>query len=158
MSFGWSASDIAQAIGLIVKVVKALDSTDGAPAHYREAVAFLRNLQLTLEPLQTLTVIGRYPAYGDEICEQVKQIKAPIEKFLALAMNFEPSLGADAKNGRHRNIGKKLKWRFVDSKTVDAFRKQVEGHMLVLNNQLHRLILWVFLNLELFYQALSDIG
>jgi hypothetical protein len=91
MSFGWSASDIAQTLIIIVKTVKALDDATGAPAHYREAVSFLGNLRHTLEPLQTLTVINRYPAFGDEICHQVRQIKDPIERFLSIVAGFEPS-------------------------------------------------------------------
>jgi hypothetical protein len=51
MSFGWSAGDIAQAITLIVKVAKALDSADGAAGDCREAVSFLQSLRHTLEPL-----------------------------------------------------------------------------------------------------------
>jgi hypothetical protein len=141
MSFGWSASDIAQALILIVKTVKALDNVTGAPAHYREAVSFLGNLRHTLEPLQTLSIIGRYPDFGDEICDQVRQIKDPIERFLSIAAKFEPSLGPEAKDGSHRNITKKLQWRFIESKTVAKFRNQIEAHLLVLNTLLHRLIL-----------------
>jgi hypothetical protein len=141
MSFGWSAGDIAQALLIIVKTVKALDNATGAPAHYREAVSFLGNLRHILEPLQTLTIIGRYPAFGDEICDQVSQIKDPIERFLSIVEKFEPSLGPEAKEGAHRNIRTKLQWRFIESKTVAKFRKQIEEHMLILNSLLHRLIL-----------------
>lgn len=58
MSFGWPAGDIAQAIVVIVKAVKALDSVDGAAGHYREATAFLNSLKQTLEPLQTFTALN----------------------------------------------------------------------------------------------------
>jgi hypothetical protein len=141
MSFGWSASDITQALIIIIKTIKALDNATGAPAHYREAVSFLGNLRHTLEPLQTLTIIGRYPTFGGDICEQVRQIKEPIERFLSIVAKFEPSLGPEVKNVPHRSITKKLQWRFIESKTVEKFRNQIEGHLLILNTLLHQFIL-----------------
>jgi hypothetical protein len=63
MSFGWSASDLASIIGLIVKIAKALDEADGAAADYRETAKFLRSLKHTLEPLQTFTSIELYTEY-----------------------------------------------------------------------------------------------
>jgi uncharacterized Zn finger protein len=72
MSFGWSAGDIAAAITLFLNLVEALDSRHGAAGDYREAVAFLRDLKRTLEPLQTFTAWNAYPAYGNDIREQVE--------------------------------------------------------------------------------------
>ena len=141
MSFGWSAGDIAQAIVIIVKVVKALDGVDGAAGHYREAVVFLQNLKHTLEPLQSFTALGAYPAYGIEIQKHVEAIKHPIESFLATAAKFERSLGPNSKTGHHRNIPRKLQWRFVDSKSVERLKDQIGGHMQVLETLLHRLTL-----------------
>ncbi|CZR55057.1 uncharacterized protein PAC_04943 [Phialocephala subalpina] len=111
MSFGWSANDISQAIGLVIKVVKALDSANGAAADYREAVGFLRSLKRTLEPLQTFAGLELYPTYGEEIRQHVEKIQGPISKFLASAAKFEPQLGSSAKPGRHRGLKKKLEWR-----------------------------------------------
>ena len=142
MSFGWSAGDIAQAVVLIIKVVKALDSVDGAAGDYREAVAFLENLKHTLEPLQSFTALGAYPAYGDEIRRHVEAIKHPIESFLAIAAKFERSLGPNAKAGHHRHIPRKLQWRFIDSKPVEKLRDQISGHMQILETLLHRLTLY----------------
>jgi hypothetical protein len=85
MSFGWSAGDIAQTIGLVIKVVKALDNTNGAAADYREAVAFLGHLKHTLAPLQTFSALNLYPEYGDDIRQSVEKIIEPIEKFLSIA-------------------------------------------------------------------------
>lgn len=65
MSFRCSSGDIATAIGLVIKVIKALDSGGGATKHYREATAFLQNLKDTLEPLQASTLFEAYPTYGE---------------------------------------------------------------------------------------------
>ncbi len=96
--------------------------------------------ECTLEPLQTLTVLGKYPEYGDDIKKQVDGNKKPIEDFLELATEFELALGRSARPGRTHGIARKLKWRFVESKAVDGFRKKDEGHILLLNNSLHRLL------------------
>ncbi|TEY35220.1 hypothetical protein BOTCAL_0594g00040 [Botryotinia calthae] len=62
MSFGWSAGDIAQAISLIVKVVKALDDGSGAPDEYRKTAVFLESVNLTLKNLQVFATLGVYPS------------------------------------------------------------------------------------------------
>jgi hypothetical protein len=143
MSFGWSAGDIAQAITLIVKVVKALDSADGAAGGYREAVAFLQGLKHTLEPLQTFTALGAYPAYKDEIQKHVESIREPIESFLVSAAKFDHSLGPNAKSGHHRHISSKLQWWFVESKAMDKLRNKIDRHLKVLETLLQRLTLYV---------------
>jgi len=142
MSFGWSAGDIAQAIVVVIKLVRALDDANGAASDYREAVAFLNSLKRTLEPLQTLSAFKLRPAYSDEIALVVKEIKDPIEKFVALTAKFEPSLGTGAHDGpRYRQMAKKLQWRFVTSKRVDELRTSIESHVGILNNLLQRLTL-----------------
>jgi hypothetical protein len=142
MSFGWSAGDIAQAIVVVIKLVRALDDANGAASDYREAVAFLNSLKRTLEPLQTLSAFKLRPAYSDEIALVVKEIKDPIEKFVALTAKFEPSLGTGTHDGpRYRQMAKKLQWRFVTSKRVDELRMIIESHVGILNNLLQRLTL-----------------
>jgi len=141
MSFGWSAGDIAAAIGLILKIVQALGDADGATSDYREAVAFLVNLKRTLEPLKTFSALGAFPAYGDEIKQYVDRIKKPIEECLEVAKAFEPGLGVHSKMGRHINVGAKLLWRFKASKKVAKLRTIIEGHILGLESLLNRLTL-----------------
>jgi hypothetical protein len=141
MSFGWSAGDIAQAIGLVIKVVKALDNTNGAAAEYREAVAFLRRLKHTLEPLQTFSALNLYSQYGDDIRQSVEKIKGPIEKFLSIAKNFESSLSTRAKSGFQHNMGRKVQWSFYTSKRVGGLRKEIENELKILDTLLHRLTL-----------------
>ncbi|TVY34526.1 hypothetical protein LOCC1_G007809 [Lachnellula occidentalis] len=139
MSFGWSAGDIAQAITIVVKTAKALDQASGAPANYREDVAFLGGLMRTLEPLHAYTTLGARPSYQNEIKQHVSNIKHPIESFLSTIAKYEPSLGANALPGYHRNICTKLKWRFVISKSVIDLRQEIQDHMLLLDCVLQRL-------------------
>jgi hypothetical protein len=141
MSFGWSAGDIAQAIGLVIKVVNALDNTSGAAADYRDAVAFLGRLKHTLEPLQTFSVLNLYPEYGDNIRQSVEKIKEPIENFLSIARKFESSLSANAKSGFQYNVGRKVQWSFYTSKRVGGLRKAIENELKILDTLLHRLTL-----------------
>lgn len=139
MSFGWSVGDIAQAITLVVKVVKALDGVDGAGASYREAVAFLTTLKRTLEPLKSTSALRLSPEYSEEIQEIVDEIKGPIDHFLGLAAKFEPSLGAQSRH--HQHIGRKLQWRFKTSKKVAELRTSIESQLGILNSLLQRLTL-----------------
>ncbi len=63
--FRYCSGDFVTAIGLVIKVIKALDSGGGATKHYREATAFLQNPKDTIEPLQASTLFEAYPTYGE---------------------------------------------------------------------------------------------
>lgn len=139
MSFGWSAGDIAKAITLAYNLIQALDSVDGAAGDYRKAVTFLRDLKRTLEPLQTFTDWNVNPVYSREIAEQVAHIKGPVETFLASILKYEPTLGARAKEGRHRHIFRKLQWYIYTSKKVLELKKQIKSHMRIIDTLMQRL-------------------
>jgi hypothetical protein len=139
MSFGFSAGDIATAIVLIANIAQALSSASGASAEYREAVAFLKKLQRTLELLHTLSALSAYPAYSEEIRMMTCDIKGPIEEFLWAVEKYEPSLGVDAKKGHYRNIPRKLEWHFRMSKDVERLREKVGAHLLLIDKLLQRL-------------------
>jgi len=143
MSFGWSAGDITVAIKLVHDIYKVLDSCDGAASEYREAVAFLKELTQTLEPLKTFATWNAYPVYGREITARVSFIKTPIENVLQEILRLEPSLGNAAKSGHFRGILPKLNWHFRVSKKVLQLRDQIESHMRILDSLLQRLTLWV---------------
>ncbi|KAF7896237.1 hypothetical protein EAF00_006251 [Botryotinia globosa] len=99
MSFGWSAGDIAQAVSLIVKVVKALDDASGAPDEYRKMAVFLENVNLTLKNLHVFATLGVYTSYGDETRRQIENIRPPLERFIKIMKNYEPHLGSNATPG-----------------------------------------------------------
>jgi hypothetical protein len=144
MSFGWSASDIAKAIKVFYSLIEALDDLHGAANDYREAVAFLGDVNRTLEPLQAFTAWNAYPEYGQEIGEQVGRIKAPVEKFLAAVLKYEPSLGTKAKRGWDKSVPatlRKLEWHMVMPKKVLKLRREVESHMRILDSLMQRLTL-----------------
>jgi hypothetical protein len=134
MSFGWSAGDIAQAITVIVKVVRALDDAEGAPGDYRKAITFLEGVKRTLHQLHFFTKLGKYPAYGDEIQRHVEQIKGPLEKFLALINKYEPSLGRTAAPGRGHNMYRKLRWEY--SNAPKALKREIKDSLEELNRLL----------------------
>jgi hypothetical protein len=135
MSFGWSAGDIAQAIAVIVKVVKVLDDANGAPADYKKAVTFLEGVKRTLQQLHFFSKLEKYPAYGDEIRRYVEQIEDPLGKFLLLINKYEPSLGRTGVSGRWRNIYGKLTWEYSDARK--ALKTEIKDSLDALNRLLH---------------------
>jgi hypothetical protein len=143
MSFGWSASDIGVAIKFIYHVYEALDDCHGAPKDYRETLTFLRDLVRTLLPLETFSGWGAFPSYGDQITEQANHIKGPVQKFLEETLKYEPSLGAEAKEGHFRNVRRKLQWHFVVSRKVLDLKRKIRGHTQILDSLVQRLILYV---------------
>ncbi|KAE8451926.1 hypothetical protein EG329_002767 [Mollisiaceae sp. DMI_Dod_QoI] len=148
MSFGWSAGDIASAIGILYNLIQALDSCDGAAGEYREAVTFLRDLNYTLDPLQTFTAWKIYPAYETAILEQVHSIKVPVNNFLQTILKYEPSLGSKAQDGHHRHIGRKLQWHIFISSKVMKLKKRIELHIRILDTLVQRLTLDIISNTQ----------
>jgi len=143
MSFRCSSGDIATAIGLVIKAIKALDGGGGATKHYREATAFLQNLKDTLEPLQASTLFEAYPTYGELVRQQVDKIKLAVDHFLKLAGKFEPDLGGTESIGSLRHISAKLKWRFSASKALTELMTELSGYMRVLDTLLLRFVVYV---------------
>ncbi|CAD6449854.1 8273535e-754a-47a0-9b0a-d273a0f4e189 [Sclerotinia trifoliorum] len=133
MSFGWSAGDIAQAISVIFKTVKALDDAEGAPADFRNTVTFFQSVNLTLQRLQSLINTGKRSSYDDQIRKEVEIIKPSLERFLAISRTFESSLGDKATPGRWKHIPKKLLWRFKDSKAVKNLKEEIKDHLPILD-------------------------
>ena len=88
------------ALTLVYNIIEALDDSAGSPADYREAVAFLRTLKRTLEPLETLSAFSVYPLHGLDITEEVAYIKAPVEELLAKVVKYEPNFAAKPAKGR----------------------------------------------------------
>lgn len=143
MSFGWSAGDIIAALILLFNLIQALDTADGAARNYREAVDFLRDLAHTLTPLEKLKDYESYHSYANEISDQLRHIKNPVEEFLSGIVKYEPSLGDKAPRGRHRRICKKLQWYLWKENKVLALKDTIGGHMQIINILMQRLILWV---------------
>lgn len=138
MSFGWSVGDIAQAILIVTKIVRALDSVDGAPAHYREAALFLTSLIRTLKPLETFESAGLDPTLAKEARDEVCMLKPTLERFLDCVSKYEHSLGSAVKASRYHNVGSKLKWRFVESSVVEELKRGLQGQLIILNNLVQR--------------------
>ncbi|KAF5869633.1 uncharacterized protein Bfra_010830 [Botrytis fragariae] len=145
MSFGWSAGDIAQAISLIVKVVKALDDGSGAPDEYRKMAVFLENVNLTLKNLHVFATLGQHPSYGDEIRKQAENIRPPLERFLNIMKKFEPHLGSNATPGWWKNIPRKMLWTFKHSH--HKLKKEIKEYLFTLDNLLNRFTLEFVLTL-----------
>lgn len=141
MSFGWSAGDIATALVLLRNIIEALDSVDGAASYYREAVGFLRDLERTLTPLESLEAWKTYPLYANDILRQVQQIKGPVQDFLGGVVKYKKSLGEEAPKGHHRYIWKKLQWYLTQENKVLALKAKIGGHMRIIDTLLYRLIL-----------------
>lgn len=135
MSFGWSAGDIIAGINLIKDVCQALDSAKGAAHDFQETVIFLESLEQALQSLHTLPDLSAYPSHGDQITEQVRLLKVPIQKFLDHVKKYQPTLGPKANTSWIRQIPRKLRWRFFESVSQEALslKKKIDSHMNVLH-------------------------
>jgi hypothetical protein len=131
MAFGWSVGDILSAINFIIEIANGLDEVDGAAKQFREASVFLGDLNTTLKPLQTFTVLDTKPTYKKEIENQVEAIRTPIETFINDddVKALQKSLGV-VKTGHFRtfrDVKNKLKWQFSTSEKALNLQKVWRG-------------------------------
>lgn len=143
MSLSRSAGDIAWAINIAIKIVRALDESSGAANEYREATAFLQSLIHTLQTLQAFEALSVYPAHQERIRDQVEKIKQPIECFLESVRKFELDFAGTESGACNRHIVSKLKWALIASRTILILKRDIESHIQVLDKVLQLLIMYV---------------
>lgn len=72
--FGWSASDLTDAIVIVARVYKVLKDTVGASLRYQQSLEFLKGLESTLQALEDYTRVNPGDVYSLKIEAQVNAI------------------------------------------------------------------------------------
>src|SRR6266480_1870057 len=99
-AFGWSVGDLVSATRVTYRIGRALRETDGAASDYRETVAFLNCLAVTLERLGSLNDIFVRLEDVRAIQAQVDLVREPVQEFTRnIEQTFEPNLGSQAATG-----------------------------------------------------------
>jgi len=99
-AFGWSASDLAQAVTIVYKVCKALRDTGRASSDYQETVAFLQSLATTLDRVRTFDNVLASSDNIASIHAQVDLVQEPVKEFTRkIEVMFKPRLGSQAVKG-----------------------------------------------------------
>ncbi|RAL59241.1 hypothetical protein DID88_006956 [Monilinia fructigena] len=112
-AFGWSAGDLAAAIGVIWTVCESLKSAGGASDSYQESLGFLQGLHGTLKRLHDVNDRNLSSDDRNFIKSQLHLIQKPVDKF---AQNIISRYGSDL---GEKPTGKALrKWIIGSAKKV----------------------------------------
>ncbi|KAB8296727.1 hypothetical protein EYC80_002147 [Monilinia laxa] len=112
--FGWSAGDLVSAISVIVEVSKALKDAGGAKEDYRECVAFLESLIVTLQLLYKYYEANLNQNELSEVKPQILLIQDPIDAFTkSVKLKYGSELGTKTGSGTRaalKGVSKKILW------------------------------------------------
>ena len=125
-AFGFSAGDFISAIGLTIKISKALRETGGASAECRMILQDLQNLQQVLQLLQDLRPADGNLSHVNAIRGLAVTCLIPLKEF---AEKIDKSYGsmASVSSSDHnlRRSGKKAQWTVFAVEEVAKFRSVV---------------------------------
>ena len=120
--FGFSASDFAVAIGLTVKISKALRDSGGAAAEYRDVLEDLHNLQRLLGLLETLRPADSSVSHINAIRGVALACRTSLVEFAEKIQSYEQALGSASSKGMFKRGVKKVQWAVLFEEEVAKFR------------------------------------
>ena len=120
--FGFSAGDFAIAIGLIVRISKALKDSGAAAAEYRDILQDLQTLQQLLRLLETLRPADGSVSDINAIRGMALACRIPLLEFVKKIESYEPALGVSSSKGMFARGVKKVQWAILFEEEVAKFR------------------------------------
>lgn len=128
MSFGWSVGDLIGAARLLRKIIIALKDAGGASEEYREEIAFLQNLAVTLSHLDALQLAPLERDILLNLQEHCKQLREPLLLFLKdIQHQFQKPLGQKQSLANAIATCRKVQWALSVSKRVRGPRQKISG-------------------------------
>ena len=120
--FGFSAGDFAVAIGLIVRISKALGDSGGAAAEYRDILQDLQTLQQLLGILETLRPADGSVSHINAIRGMALACRIPLLEFAEKIDSYEMALGVGSSKSMFKRGVRKVQWAVLFEEDVAKFR------------------------------------
>ena len=120
--FGFSAGDFATAIGLIVRISKALKDSGTAAGECRDVLQDLQTLQQLLELLETLRPAAGSVSHINAIRGLALDCRIPLLEFAQKIESYAPALGVGSSKGMVTRGVKKVQWALLVEEEVAKFR------------------------------------
>lgn len=126
MSFGWSVGDLVGAARLLRKIIVALKDAGGASEEYREDIAFLQGLAVTLSHLDALQLAPLERDILLNLQEHCLQLREPMLSFLKdIQHRFQEPLGQKQSWTNAVATSRKVQWALSVSKRVRGLRRKI---------------------------------
>lgn len=127
-AFGWSAGDLAAAIGVLWTVCESLRSAGGASDSYQSSLDFLQGLHGTLKRLRDFNTITLTPDDLTFIKSQLNLVQKPVDRFTQkIISRYGSDLGKQPAGRAVRRLiigsGKKIAWALL--KEADKLKDEI---------------------------------
>ncbi|KAF5877196.1 putative c2h2 finger domain protein [Botrytis fragariae] len=127
-AFGWSAGDLAAAIGVLWTVCESLRSAGGASDSYQSSLDFLQGLHGTLKRLRDFNAVTLTPDDLTFIKSQLNLVQKPVDKFTQkIISRYGSDLGKQPTGRAVRRLiigtGKKIAWALL--KEADTLKDEI---------------------------------
>ena len=120
--FGFSAGDFATAIGLIVRISKALKDSGTAAAECRDILQDLQTLQQLLGFLETLRPADGCISHINAVRGMALACHIPLLEFAQKIESYAPALGVSSSKSAFTRGVKKVQWAVLVEEEVAKFR------------------------------------
>ena len=142
---GWSVGDLFAAIGIIKKLVKALDETKGAKSDYQQLMQDIYNLERVLTAVKSLNIDQSSSSEASTLWQAIRECRICIDTFLNSIKKYQSlTSGKSTPRGQIR----KLKWALGHKDDVQKFRETLGKRTASLNLLLDTIHLGHALSLE----------
>jgi len=115
--FGFSVGDFIAAIGLVTKIIGALQDSGGAASEYQSLTRDLASLQAALLKVDSAQATNNSPIAGT-IYDQTSVVRQSAQGLLDGLSKFEEKLGKQAKKGWKYGTGRKIQFAVLQSKEI----------------------------------------
>ncbi|KAM0161862.1 hypothetical protein ACHAPG_002208 [Botrytis cinerea] len=127
-AFGWSAGDLAAAIGVLWTVCESLRGAGGASDSYQSNLNFLQGLHGTLKRLHDFNAVTLTPDDLTFIKSQLDLVQKPVDKFTQyIVSRYGSDLGIRPTGKAARRLvigsGKKIAWALL--KEADKLKDEI---------------------------------
>lgn len=109
MSFGWSASDVAECVKILIKVGKALKDSGGSAAKYQSAISFLKGVETTVQGVEVIFRNQPGLTFEADFQEHGTNLIAAVTHFRKQTEGYDTSLGVNPTSSDLKKAWKKIK-------------------------------------------------
>jgi hypothetical protein len=137
-SFGWSVGDVVKSTKVLVSVIQAFKTKDGAQERYQQDVAFLESLEITLRRLKGLADSDE--DYASDLSTQLEVLNKPLKDFTEFAERYEASLAdsTDLDQSAIRKSPRVVKYALRDLQgEVETLRMAIAHPLGLINTRLN---------------------
>lgn len=123
VGFGFSDGDFISGVGIVRKLIRALNDTVGSRASYQQLISELLDLDQALNQASSLQVNSALAQQSLALQETAGKCKTSIGTFMNNNAKFEKSLGPQPSASALESVWNKLQWALCKDSAISELRR-----------------------------------